>query len=74
LDGVLRLFPGENGLPAGDRGYWADGGTFMMERDTIAGGEAFTYVVQFEGDHISMTQSERSHEGGFTLTGTLQNP
>jgi CubicO group peptidase (beta-lactamase class C family) len=74
LDGVLHMFKGENGLPAGNRGHWADAGTFILERETIAGGEAFTYVAKFEGDRLTMTQSERDHSGGPTFTGTLQNP
>jgi CubicO group peptidase (beta-lactamase class C family) len=74
MDGVLHMFKGENGLPAGNRGHWADASTFIFERDAVAGGEAFTYIVRFEGDRITMTQSERSHEGGLTFTGTLQKP
>jgi CubicO group peptidase (beta-lactamase class C family) len=74
MDGVLHMFKGEYGLPAGNRGHWADGNTFIMERETIAGGEAFTYIVKFEGDHLTMTQSERDHTGGPTFTGVLQNP
>jgi CubicO group peptidase (beta-lactamase class C family) len=74
MDGVLHIFKGENDLPAGDRGHWADASTFKLERETIAGGEAFVYVIRFEGNRITMTQSERSHEGGPTFTGKLQNP
>ena len=74
MDGILHMFKGEHGLPAGDRGHWADASTFILERETIAGGEAFTYVVKFEGDRLTMTQSERDHTGGPTFTGTLQNP
>jgi CubicO group peptidase (beta-lactamase class C family) len=74
LDGVLHIFDGEYGLPAGDRGYWADESTFILERETIAGGEAFAFVVHFEGDRLTMSQSERSHSGGPVFTATLQNP
>ena len=74
LDGTLHIFTGENGLPAGDRGYWADENTFMLERDGISSGEAYTYAIRFEGKQITLTRSERSHAGGPTLMGTLQNP
>lgn len=74
LDGVLHMFKGAYGLPAGNRAHWADASTFIMERETIAGGEAFTFVVKFDGDALTMTQSERDHTGGPTFTARLQNP
>lgn len=74
LDGTLHMFKGDNGLPAGDRGYWADENTFVLGRDGISSGEAYTYEIRFEGNQITMTQSERSHTGGPTLIGMLQNP
>ena len=73
LDGSLHIFNGEYGLPAGDCGHWIDNSTFLLKRETIAGGEAFEYVVHFDGDRFTMTQSERSHTGGPTFTGRLQN-
>lgn len=74
LDGVLRIFDGENDLPAGNLGYWVDDNTFILEREYIAAGEAYTYVITFEDDRFIMSQSERSHTGGPVFTATLQNP
>ena len=73
LDGVFRMVPGENGLPAGFRGHWSDANTFILENETIANREAFVYVIRFDGDQITMEARERSHQSGITVKGTVVN-
>jgi CubicO group peptidase (beta-lactamase class C family) len=72
LDGVFRLTPGENGLPAGLRGRWDKADKFIMDLETIANREAFIYVIQFNGDQIAVEIREGSHETGITITGTAE--
>lgn len=74
LDGVFHMFKGEYGLPAGDRGRWVEDSTFILERETIAGGEAYEIIVHFEDDRFTMTQIERSHSGSLVFTGKIQEP
>jgi hypothetical protein len=69
LDGVFRMTPGENGLPAGLRGHWEGTGQFIMELETIANREGFIYLIQFDGDQITMEIREGAHETGRTITG-----
>jgi hypothetical protein len=70
LDGVFRMTPGENGLPAGLRGQWDGEDSFVMELETIANREAFVYVIGFNGEQITMEIREGAHETGTTITGT----
>jgi CubicO group peptidase (beta-lactamase class C family) len=70
LDGVLHMAPGENGLPAGNRGYWSDMNTFIMENETIANREAYIYTFKFDGDRITVEGKEHSHNSGITISGT----
>jgi CubicO group peptidase (beta-lactamase class C family) len=70
LDGVYRLSRGENGLPAGIRGSWADATTFDAEYDTIANLDAFDLKMRFTANKITINAKERTYESGVTLTGT----
>jgi len=70
LDGVFRMTPGENGFPTGLRGQWTDANIFTMEVETISNREAFVYVIQFDGNMVSMKIRERAQESGITITGT----
>jgi hypothetical protein len=60
LDGVLRIGPGEGGLPWGFRGRWLDQRTFRLEFDQIARFEAFELTFHFDGDHVTLDGRERS--------------
>lgn len=70
LDGVLRIGPGREGLTDGARGWWSDEDTFTLEYDEIAHFEAFILRLTFQGERLVMEGRERSHEVGFTATGT----
>lgn len=74
LDGVLRMTPGEMGLPAGYLGRWSDANTFIVEYELIANREGYVYVFQFNGDQITVQGKERAHESGVTIKGTASAP
>jgi CubicO group peptidase (beta-lactamase class C family) len=74
LDGVYRLYPGDYGLPAGQRGYWADAQTFVLEHDEIARNNYFTFRMRFEGDRVVVDGQETAHEFGVRFEGLLENP
>jgi len=69
LDGVYRFFNGEYGLPEGMRGYWADGETFVLERDAAAMNDHATYELHFEGKSVTLKGQETAHEFGIQLEG-----
>jgi hypothetical protein len=71
LDGVYRLSPGYEGLPAGVRGAWADAQTFVFEYDEIAGLDAYTFRMRFEADRVVVDVKTREGGGGFSVTGRL---
>jgi hypothetical protein len=70
LDGVFRMTPGENGMPTGLRGHWDNEDKFIMELETIANREGFIYVIQFQGEQVSMEIREGAHDTGTKITGT----
>ena len=74
LDGVFRLFPGENGLHQGMRGSWVDDQTFVLEHDEIANNSHATYTMRFEGDRMVVEGRQFAHELGRIFEGKLQNP
>jgi|GEM_PF-89082 len=69
LDGVYRFFNGEYGFPEGMRGYWADGETFILERDAAAMNDHATYEMHFEGKKVTLKGQETAHELGIQLEG-----
>jgi CubicO group peptidase (beta-lactamase class C family) len=69
LDGVLRMFPGEDGVTAGMRGGWAPEGKFRAEYDGIAMIDAFDLLLDFDGDRLLMTAKDVTYEEGVTLQG-----
>ena len=73
LDGVYRMSPGEYGHPTGQRGYWADEQTFIMEYDRISNHNAYVMQVRFEGDEVEITASERSRSGSEWIKGEAQD-
>ena len=73
LDGVYRMSPGEYGHPTGQRGYWADEQTFVMEYDRISNHNAYVLQVRFEGDQVEITAAERSRSGSELIKGKAQN-
>jgi CubicO group peptidase (beta-lactamase class C family) len=73
LDGVYRFYPiGEHRLPLGVRGSWIDSQTFLFEYDSVANQDAYVLEMRFEGDHVTITACERTHDAGLTLEGKLQ--
>ena len=70
LDGIYRLSPGDDNLPQGLRGSWADPQTFVFEIDGIANIEHATYRLHFEGDRLVID----SPELGLRLEGKLERP
>ncbi len=83
LDGVYRLFPttqslaeslkgargGDYNLPHGQRGYWADSKTFVLELDEIANNVHLILRMHFEGDHVVVECQEISFELGVRIEG-----
>jgi len=74
LDGVYRMYSGEYDLQAGQRGYWADAQTFVLEHDEIAKNYHFTFRMRFEGDRLVVEGQETPHELGVRFEGALENP
>ena len=73
LDGVYRMYPGENNLPAGGRGRWVDADTFVVQIDTIGNRETFELGIDFKGDLIDFSAREGTHAEGFTVVGKLKD-
>jgi hypothetical protein len=73
LDGVYRMYPGENNLPAGGRGHWADADTFVVQIDTIGNRETLELGIDFKGDLIDFSVREGTHAEGFTVAGRLKD-
>jgi len=74
LDGVYRMSRGDNGLPIGQRGYWADAQTFVLEHDEIANRDAYIITMRFDGNLVSIEGKERTRESGVSFEGKLRNP
>jgi CubicO group peptidase (beta-lactamase class C family) len=74
LDGVYRLFPGDYNLPQGQRGYWADAQTFVIEHDKIANNIHVILRIRFEGDRVMVEGKETSLEIGVKFEGRLEKP
>lgn len=69
LDGVPRLSPGPNDLPAAIQGAWADAQTFVVEYDEVANRQAFTLRMHFSDGRVVIAVTERTHESGFSIEG-----
>ncbi len=69
LDGVHRLFPGDYNLPQGQRGYWADAKTFVLDHDEIANNVHVIFRLRFEGNHVVVEGQETSLELGVRFEG-----
>jgi CubicO group peptidase (beta-lactamase class C family) len=74
LDGVYRLFPGDYNLPQGQRGYWADAQTFVLEHDKIANNIHVILRMRFEGDRVMVKGQETSLKLGVRFEGRLEKP
>lgn len=72
LDGVLRMFPGEDGVTAGMRGTWTSAEDFAAEYDGVAMIDAFDLLLHFEGDRLVMKAKDRTYEEGVTLEGRAE--
>jgi CubicO group peptidase (beta-lactamase class C family) len=71
LDAVYRMSPGKYNLPVGQRGYWADAYTFVLEYDEVANREAYILRMRFEGKGVVIEARERSHEAVVSFEGRL---
>jgi CubicO group peptidase (beta-lactamase class C family) len=69
LDGVYRMLAGENALPAGIRGQWADATTFLAEYDGVAAIDAFDMKFQFRDDRVTLEAKDRTYAAGVTVEG-----
>jgi hypothetical protein len=74
LDGVYRMSLGDNELPVGQRGYWADTQTFVLEYDEIANRDAYILVMRFDENRVTIEAKERTHESAVSFGGELQKP
>ncbi len=74
LDGVYRMFPGDYNLPQGQRGYWADARTFVLEHDEIANNIHVILRMRFEGDSVMVEGQEISLKLGVRFEGRLEKP
>jgi hypothetical protein len=86
LDGLYRMTPGLNldrafhvfadfkNLTVGMRGTWVDGKTFRLEYNTLVNRYFYLLEMQFNGDQVSVTGSERGTNAAATFKGRLQNP
>ena len=69
LDGLFRMSPGENGFPIGERGYWLDDTTFVVDYDQIANIDPFVLQVRFEGNSVTMDIRDRTRIEGVRVVG-----
>jgi CubicO group peptidase (beta-lactamase class C family) len=69
LDGVYRLSPGENGLPAAYRGQWEGDDTFVVQLDTLGNRESFILSLHFLDGGLEFSGREGTHAQGFTVEG-----
>ncbi|HIH45194.1 MAG TPA: serine hydrolase [Candidatus Methanoperedenaceae archaeon] len=72
LDGVYRLSKGDYNLPLGQRGYWADADTFVLEYDEIARNIHFIIRMHIEGDRAVVEALQTAHEIGAKFEGRLE--
>jgi CubicO group peptidase (beta-lactamase class C family) len=72
LDAVYRMSPGKYNLPVGQRGYWADAYTFVLEYDEVANRDARVLRLVFEDKRVMIEAKERSHEAVVSFEGKLQ--
>jgi len=74
LDGVYRIRPvGDHDLPLGLRGSWIDEQTFLLEYDQIANLDAYNILLRFDGDRLTLSAKERSHDASIQVEGRLQD-
>jgi CubicO group peptidase (beta-lactamase class C family) len=66
-----RMSPGNYGFAIGQRGYWADATTFVLDRDEIANRNANLIRMRFEGDTVAIDVKERTHVAGVQIRGRV---
>lgn len=71
LDGVYRLFNGQNNLPMGLRGTWINDQTFAVEYDNIGNNDHVWLRFRFEGNQVVVQVQETDHETSITLEGRI---
>ena len=68
LDNVRRISPGQYGLPAAAKGWWADNVRFVVLLEEFA---LYTYLrvtMTFNGERVTATVEDLACPGGPTLT------
>src|SRR5712692_7233350 len=74
LDGVPRISPnGRYGLPAAVKGWWEGPQTFVLDYDEIGNVNHYQIRLKFNGKHISVEVTERTHDVEAKFAGNLEN-
>jgi hypothetical protein len=74
LDGVYRMSPGEYGYPSGQRGFWKDEQTFVLDFDRISNHNAYVMQMRFKDNRVEIASRERSRSDTVIVKGTAQKP
>lgn len=69
LDGVFRMSTGAHGLSLGQRGYWQDENTFVLDYDQIANIDPYLLQMRFERDSVTLDVRDRTRIEGLRLVG-----
>lgn len=72
LDGQFRWSAETNGVRFGDRAFWRDGRTLVIDHNTIGDIRAYTITARFEADRLMLTLMQRDEDNTVELVGTRQ--
>lgn len=70
LDNVSRISPGQYGLPAAAKGWWADNARLVVMLDQFAIYSYLRITITFNGDRMTATVEDLACPGGPTVTVT----
>ena len=74
LDGVPRISPnGRYGLPAAVKGWWEGPQTFVLDYDEIGNVNHYQIRLKFNGEHVSVEVTERTHDVEAKFAGKLES-
>ena len=65
---------GEYGYPSGQRGFWKDEQTFVLDYDRISNHNAYVMQMHFEDGRVEIASRERSRSDTAIVKGTAQAP
>jgi hypothetical protein len=74
LDRAFHRFADFQELSVGLRGHWSAPQTFLLEYDTIVNYYFYLLQLRFEGDHLTISASERTGTSSAVFEGRMQNP